>query len=158
MADLHRFFTALASMSESGPAAIEQLHTALERIPVTVQHFKESPVHLVQSVLTPPITDPTRAPRRTTGPRLLVRAIEGVHLHALPASDRRNLTGRRARLFVAEWEIWLIDENGQEHMLEHHGTGDGALHALPRLLRQVGLLDETGTRPAEIEGGVSDAA
>lgn len=156
MADLNRFFTALAAMSESGPAAVEQLHTALERIPA-VQHFKESPVHLVQSVLTPPITDPTRPPRRNDGPRLRVRSIDG-HVITLPGADPRNLSGSRGpRLFVAEWEIWLIDEQGQEQMLEHHGTGGGALHALPRLLRQLGLINEDGTRPSA-EGGVSDAA
>ncbi|MFC4903797.1 hypothetical protein [Kocuria oceani] len=157
MADLRKFFTALAAMHESGPDAIEQLHCALERIPLTVQHLKETPVHLVHSILTPPITDPTRPPRRTGGPRLLVRSVDGVRLHSLPAADSRNLTGRRAQLFVAEWEIWLIDENHQEHMLEHHGTGAGALSALPRLMRQVGLIDEHGARPAT-EGGVSDAA
>lgn len=108
-------------------------------------------------ILAPPMADPTRPPRRTDGPRLKVRAVDGVHLHSLPAADTRNMLGRRARLFVAEWEIWLIDADGQEHMLEHHGTGAGALASLQRLLIQVGLLDGTGARPS-VEGGVSDAA
>lgn len=157
MADLRKFFTALAAMHENGPDAVEQLHCALERVPLAVQHLKETPMRLVSATLAPPLADPTRPPRRTGGPRLLVRSVEGVHLHVLPISDPRNCLTRRGQLFVAEWEVWLIDENGQEHMLEHHGTGGGALHALPRLMRQVGLIDEHGNRPA-VEGGVSDAA
>lgn len=101
--------------------------------------------------------DPACRPRRADGPRLRVRSVEG-HKITLPAADARNLTGaREPLLFVAEWEIWLIDEDGREQMVEHHGTGAGALNALPRLMRQLGLLNEDGTRPSA-KGGVSDAA
>lgn len=155
MADLRRVFAAFASMSESGPAVIDQLHSALERVPLATQHLKEIPVNLIENVLTPPVVDPTR--RRTEGPRLKVRTVHGMPLFVLPASDPRNLSGQMAKLWCAEWEIWLIDENHQERIVEFVDSGDEALAALPRLLRELGLLNEDGTRPAS-EGGVFDAA
>lgn len=157
VADLRKFFAALAGINDSGPAALEQLHTALERIPLIHQHPKEITMTALAKVLTPPLADPTRGTRRTAPPRLVVRNTGGVLVHTIPASDARNLTGRRAGLWCTDWEIVLVEEDGAELLLECHTTGASAIASLPFLLRQVGLLWADGTRRAP-EGGASDAA
>lgn len=187
VADLRKFFAALESMHPAGPAAIEQLHTALEQIPLTVQHRKEKAMATTHQRVTRILdelnaqtipaaaakrgpspfkpggyfhlhsADPTRPPRRTANPRLRVRSVHGLPLLVLPAADSRNLTGTPARLWCAEWEIWLIDEDGQERLVEWADSGELALDALPRLMHELGILNEDGSRPTA-KGGASDAA
>ncbi|MGX5360057.1 hypothetical protein [Kocuria sp. KH4] len=155
MADLRKFFAALVGIVEAEPTQQDFV------IVHSLSSIEEPTLSPLAAVLAPPIVDPThgRAPRRTGNPRLRIRTVSGIRLAAgLPAADPRNLTGRRAGLYVAEWEVWLLDDNGQEHALGFHATGADALADLPVVLREVGLLNEDGTRPSEDEERESRAA
>lgn len=157
-ADFAAVFAAFEEIGRQINAAISKPLTQDDVVLVPAPLVKETTMYAPGGVLAPPITDPTRgrAPRRTEAPRLLVRSIDGYRIN-LPASDHRNRAGIRGpRLFIATWGVWLLDEHGREHLLEPHDTGSGALHALPRLLHEVGLLDEHAHRPAE--GGGHGAA
>lgn len=160
MAELRKFFAALQSMHPAGPAALEQLHTALDRIPLTIQHLKETPVHLAHSILTPPIADPTRPPRRTARPRLLVTTSEQLFLR-LPAASPENLLDRVGRRCVAEWHIhYLAEDPLDDECLGAYHSPRAGLASLDHHLHEMGLVadvvDPTVDLPAE--GGVSDAA
>lgn len=157
---LRRFFAALESMHPSGPAAVEQLHTALELVPVTVQHFKETPMHLVESVLTPPTADPTREPRRTERPRLLVATSEALFLR-LPAAAPENLLGRVGRRSLADWHVlYLAEDPLDDGCLGTYPSPRAAFASLDHHLHEQGLVEdvvEPGTGVTS-EGGAFDAA
>jgi hypothetical protein len=165
MADPHKFFAALADVYDTLAGMFQAELTEPTQRDIVIVHslsnIEEPTLSPLAAALAPPIADPThgRAPRRTENPRLRIRTVRGVRLHAgLPAADSRNLTGRRAGLYVAEWEVWLLDDDGQEHRLHFHATGADALADLPVVLREVGLLNEDGTRPSVPEERESCAA
>lgn len=199
IARLRRFFAAVESLRPDGPAAVEQLLTALERIPVSALRPEESSmttplppafspaldqllervaadvrervygvlpvpreagVFTTGGVLAPPISDPTRRPRRTERPRLRVVHAWDARLR-LPVEAPENLAGRVAERHIGEWVVYYLAEDPlHDEKLGTYASPRHAFASLDHHLHDMGLVEDLVDPVADVpaEGGVSDAA